>query len=55
MRTLQAVNAAIDTADLVTVELLPSPESNPEDLKFTWEIVGAENGEIRVKVDFENP
>lgn len=52
---LQAVNAAIDTAELVTVELLPSPESNPDDLKFEWELVSAEDGQIRVKVDFENP
>ena len=52
---LQAVDSAIDTADLVTVELLASPESNPDDLKFTWELVDAEDGKIKVKVDFENP
>ena len=32
LRLLQAVNAAIDTKDLITVELLPSPESKVDDL-----------------------
>jgi hypothetical protein len=40
---------------LVTVDLLASPESNPDDLEFTWELIDAEDGKIRVKVDFVNP
>lgn len=52
---LQAVDQAIDYNDLVKVELLPSPESNPADLAFYWELVSAEDGEVRVKLDFENP
>ena len=35
-RALQAIDAAIDVNDLITVELIPSAESNPADLAFEW-------------------
>ena len=54
-RMLQAVDQAIDANDLIEVELLPSPESNPADLDFEWALVEADNGEIRFKLNFENP
>ena len=54
---MQDVDATITSkiADLILVELIPSPESDPEMLGFSWALGEANPGEFRMQLEFEHP
>ena len=56
-RDLQSVDAVITSkiADLIKVELIPSPESDPKMLGFSWALGEANPGEFKMQLEFEHP